>query len=394
MGRLDDQAKKRIVELRKAGLSFRKIKKVLEVDNIRVTPQAIYLFLKRKNVQPSAPSSGSDPPPGLKKGSRDAVLDQVSWEEEEEDQCWKLPPENEAGHARQREDDVSAAGVSLSCEMPLWHDSRGDEEGIRIVGVASLNQDEGQFGRQSATRGGFSKGSQPGSNTGGSCPVRKDSGSDFAPVAPAGAQPNMNGKGTLFLPPARNPALIWKRKIVGRAIHLQKKASGHAPSSSPLSLPSAPRVQPAAPRSRATVPATTASLGCGAQSKDASAQTSAWIPTCSTGHPSAQWGSPVAVPSLSPASPHPFAEKLDAVHAEVQKLTQAVHMVLERQCQLERQQEQQQRFQQEVLVTLQQLSSMISHLAVPNNVTCAPYSSISEPSPPLPNFSQFKMEFI
>uniref|UniRef100_A0ABM5F176 Uncharacterized protein isoform X2 n=1 Tax=Pogona vitticeps TaxID=103695 RepID=A0ABM5F176_9SAUR len=373
MGRLDDQAKKRIVELRKAGLSFRKIKKVLEVDNIRVTPQAIYLFLKRKNVQPSAPSSGSDPPPGLKKGSRDAVLDQVSWEEEE-DQCWKLPPENEARHARQREDDVSAAGISPSCEMPLWHDSQGDEEGIRIVGVASLNQDEGQFGRQSATRGGFSKGSQPGSNT--------------------GAQPNMNGKGTLFLPPARNPALIWKRKIVGRAIHLQKKASGHAPSSCPLNLPSAPRVQPAAPRSRATVPATTASLGCSAQSKDASAQTSTWIPTYSTGHPSAQWGSPVAVPSLSPASPHPFAEKLEAVHTEVQKLTQAVHMVLERQCQLERQQEQQQRFQQEVLVTLQQLSSTISHLAVPNNVTCAPYSSISEPSPPLPNFSQFKMELI
>lgn len=51
MGRLDDHAKRRIVELRRAGLSFRKIKKVLELDDIRVTPQAVYLFLKRKSVE-------------------------------------------------------------------------------------------------------------------------------------------------------------------------------------------------------------------------------------------------------------------------------------------------------------------------------------------------------
>lgn len=64
MGRLDDHAKRRIVELRRAGLSFRKIKKVLELDNIRVTPQAVYLFLKRKSVElgPAAGGWGEEQP--------------------------------------------------------------------------------------------------------------------------------------------------------------------------------------------------------------------------------------------------------------------------------------------------------------------------------------------
>ncbi|XP_052359501.1 uncharacterized protein LOC127906030 [Oncorhynchus keta] len=43
MGRLDDAAKRKVVELRQAGLSFRKIKAVLELENIRVSAQAIYL---------------------------------------------------------------------------------------------------------------------------------------------------------------------------------------------------------------------------------------------------------------------------------------------------------------------------------------------------------------
>ncbi|KAG5832634.1 hypothetical protein ANANG_G00293200 [Anguilla anguilla] len=46
MGRLDDAAKRKVVELRQAGLSFRKIKAVLELENIKVSAQAIYLFLK------------------------------------------------------------------------------------------------------------------------------------------------------------------------------------------------------------------------------------------------------------------------------------------------------------------------------------------------------------
>ncbi|XP_040046631.2 uncharacterized protein LOC120827633 [Gasterosteus aculeatus] len=46
MGRLDDAAKLKVVELRRTGLSFRKIQAVLELENIKVSAQAIYMFLK------------------------------------------------------------------------------------------------------------------------------------------------------------------------------------------------------------------------------------------------------------------------------------------------------------------------------------------------------------
>lgn len=99
------------------------------------------------------------------------------------------------------------------------------------------------------------------------------------------------------------------------------------------------------------------------------------------------------MPPTAPSCPA-IAEKLDAVQTEVQKLSQALQEVLERQCRLERQQEQQQRLQQEVLMTLQQLSSTVSHGTVPATQPCGPFSSMAEPSPTMPNFSQFKMELI
>ncbi|XP_072299397.1 uncharacterized protein [Eucyclogobius newberryi] len=52
MGRLDEAAKLKVVELRKAGLSFRKIKAELELENIKVSAQAIYLFLREFQGRP------------------------------------------------------------------------------------------------------------------------------------------------------------------------------------------------------------------------------------------------------------------------------------------------------------------------------------------------------
>lgn len=52
MGRLDAVAKKKVIELRESGLSFRKIKAVLELENIKVSAQAIYLFLKEFHGRP------------------------------------------------------------------------------------------------------------------------------------------------------------------------------------------------------------------------------------------------------------------------------------------------------------------------------------------------------
>lgn len=126
------------------------------------------------------------------------------------------------------------------------------------------------------------------------------------------------------------------------------------------------------------------------QVKDASTQTVLPNPV-GPGNHSLAWSGPLS--PTAPSSPT-IAKKLDAVQMEVQKLSQALHAVLERQCRLERLQEHQQRLQQEVLMTLQQLSSTVSHSAVPATQPCGSFSSMGQPSPTMPNFSQFKMELI
>ncbi|KAJ6657537.1 hypothetical protein lerEdw1_002250 [Lerista edwardsae] len=388
MGRLDDHAKKRIVELRKAGLSFRKIKKVLELDNIRVTPQAVYLFLKRKNVGPALIQPVSPPQAALEKRSQRLVPDQASWEG---DQLWNLLQENESGQNEPRESAGNrlpgpSTGVGVSCGS--------DQDSIQIVSVTSLSKEGRLYGKQNAMPGGITVGLQPGQSIGDTCSV---SGTSSAPMVPADVQHHLNGKGKACLPPARNPALIVKRKIVGRAIHLQKKANVQNGQNPPGPLSAQPfmlRVQPTTHPSRGTPPAPAASLGSSAHAKDASTQTPVLNVPYSAASPDSQWGGQTAALLAPTTFPQSLVDQLDTVHAEVQKLSQAVHLVLERQCRLERQQQQQQRFQQEVLVTLQQLSATIGHGAVAGNQPCAPYGNMADPSPPLPNFSHFKMELI
>ncbi|XP_066054041.1 uncharacterized protein [Chamaea fasciata] len=293
MGRLDDHAKRRIVELRRAGLSFRKIKKVLELDDIRVTPQAVYLFLKRKSMEP-----GSQPWPPL--------------------QGQEAEPPKLLG----TQHPALPTGYPMGSGAPCSTDSQDTKEGIQTVGVASLCKE----GDDSSTGTALAQGTALGV------------------LAP---QP-LPSRGQLVTPATQNSALMVKKKTVDRAIFLQKRV------------------------------------------KDASTQTALPNPV-GPGNHSLAWGGPV--PPTAPSCPA-IAEKLDAVQMEVQKLSQALHAVLERQCCLERQQEHQQRLQQEVLMTLQQLSSTVSHSAVPATQPCGPFSSMAEPSPTMPNFSQFKMELI
>ncbi|KAJ7397129.1 hypothetical protein BTVI_138329 [Pitangus sulphuratus] len=313
MGRLDEHAKRRIVELRRAGLSFRKIKKVLELDDIRVTPQAVYLFLKRKSVEPG---------PGA-----------PSWDG---DQPW--PPLQ--GHEAEPPRLLGTRPPAVPLGDPTG--SQDTKEGIQIVSVASLCKDDGQLRDTLPSR--LSPGHGDDSSTGtplapGSCPARGDLATPPQPLP---------SRGQLVTPHARNPALVLKTTTVDRAVLLQRKV------------------------------------------QDASTQTALPNLMGLENHHLA-WGAPV--PPSAPSC-QALAEKLDAVQTEVQKLNQALHVVLERQCRLERQQEQQQRLQQEVLMTLQQLSSTVSHGAVPANQPCGPFSSTAEPSPAVPNFSQFKMELI
>ncbi|XP_035195323.1 uncharacterized protein LOC118174229 [Oxyura jamaicensis] len=313
MGRLDDHAKRRIVELRRAGLSFRKIKKVLELDNIRVTPQAVYLFLKRKSVElgPAAGGRGGEQP-------------------------W--PPLQ--GHEAEQPQPPGPRSPTLPSVAPAG--GQDGKEGTQIVSVASFCQGSRQPG------GALPVGLPPGKGENSSTGALPALGSCQTPGTPSAPTQPLPVQGHLVMPPAKNPALMAKKKIGDRALLLQKKV------------------------------------------KDASTQTTPLDPT-SPGNQHLAWGEAVLPPA--PGS-HTTAEKLDAVHAEIQKLSQALHVVLERQCRLERQQEHQQRLQQEMLMMLQQLSSTVSHGAVPANQPCVPFSSVAEPSPTVPNFSQFKMELI
>lgn len=120
MGRLDDHAKHRIVVLRKAGLSFRKIKKVLELDNIRVTPQAIYLFLKRKKIEPEKSSSVSQNPATKGQG----------WEQA---QLCNLLQENSG----QKKDGGSHVAKERQAARDVKEESQETE--IKIVNVTSLS---------------------------------------------------------------------------------------------------------------------------------------------------------------------------------------------------------------------------------------------------------------
>ncbi|XP_039348054.1 uncharacterized protein LOC120373543 [Mauremys reevesii] len=403
MGRLDDHAKKRIVELRKAGLSFRKIKKVLELDNIRVTPQAVYLFLKRKNVEPAQPPGASHFQPAGGRGSRRMAISRAGWEDE---QLWNLLQENETDQNKQAEPRGSRqpgprtpalpGRATVSCKEPHLNDNQDCKDGIKIVSVTSLWKDSGPFGKVPTVPMGPSPAAQLSPINSDDCSGTLTSalGNHPAPLPPAMAQQQLNTRGRMFLLPARNPALIVKKKIVDRAIHLQKKAAihnGHSPSDSTTVLPFLVGVQPANQHPRANPSVVAASMSRSAHVKDASTQTALLNSACSSGNQIPVLGGQMLAPS--PTS-HAIAEKLDAVHNQVQKLTHAVHAVLERQCRMERQQEQQQRFQQEVLMALQQLSSTVSHGTVPGNEPCVPFSSMADPSPPVPNFSQFRMELI
>ncbi|XP_038007528.1 uncharacterized protein LOC119707076 [Motacilla alba alba] len=316
MGRLDDHAKRRIVELRRAGLSFRKIKKVLELDDIRVTPQAVYLFLKRKSVEPGSAAAGWD-----------------------RDQPWPPLQGHEAEPPRLlgTRHPALPTGNPVGSRAPCCAGSQDTKEGIQIVSVASLCKDGGQLGDTLAME--LAPGNGDDSSTG----TALAPGTALRGLAPLPQQ--LPSQGQLVTPPTQNSALMVKKKTLDS---LQKKV------------------------------------------KDASTQTA--LPnSVGPGNHSLAWSRPV--PPTSPSCPA-IAEKLDAVQMEVQKLSQALHAVLERQCRLERQQEHQQRLQQEVLMTLQQLSSTVSHGTVPATQPCGPFSSMAEPSPSMPNFSQFKMELI
>lgn len=250
MGRLDDHAKRRIVELRRAGLSFRKIKKVLELDGIRVTPQAVYLFLKRRSVEPGPAAA--------------------SWDG---DQPW--PPRR--GHEAEPPEPTGTQAPATPGGDPAGQDTK---EGTQGISVAALRKDGRRLGEAlpAGLPPGVGRSWLPAGVTAIPCPgptmpgkglpiscrgapegplprllslsLAGDDGSTGAPStlgscpAPGGPdtppQP-LPSRGRVVALPARSPALMVKRRSAGRAMLLQKKVGCPAGEESPSALAGAAR---------------------------------------------------------------------------------------------------------------------------------------------------------
>lgn len=223
MGRLDDHAKRRIVELRRAGLSFRKIKKVLELDNIRVTPQAVYLFLKRKSLElgPAAGGWGGEQPWFPLQG-HEAELPQSPG---------PRPPTLPSGAPTGGQDGkegTQIVSVASSCQGsrqpggPCQWDCLLGRVRLGPIqacpGAGSLFSPR-RFGDRVSFRGIFLLSLAGDSGSTGALPAPGSCQTPGTPPAPTQPLP---GQGQLVMPPAKNPALVAK-KIVDRALLLQNK---------------------------------------------------------------------------------------------------------------------------------------------------------------------------
>lgn len=162
MGRLDAVAKKKVIELRESGLSFRKIKAVLELENIKVSAQAIYLFLKEFHGRPpgrvrpleagsSSSSEQMQPVVGTSQERKGNIHVQNI--------CKKASHHaNLLGNRKftERTCTYSEADAKLSSKiqgsskLEQQHNGDKEEKSIQIVSVTSLAQNNQQINHQSA----------------------------------------------------------------------------------------------------------------------------------------------------------------------------------------------------------------------------------------------------
>lgn len=165
MGRLDAVAKKKVIELRESGLSFRKIKAVLELENIKVSAQAIYLFLKEFHGRPpgrvrpleagsSSSSAQIQPLAGTSQETRSSIWVQNLCREASCHGNFIVNRKFTEETSTNPEADVNLPRkIQGSSQMETQHNEDKEEKGIQIVSVTSLAQKNQQINHQStATR--------------------------------------------------------------------------------------------------------------------------------------------------------------------------------------------------------------------------------------------------
>ena len=210
MGRLDDAAKHKVVELRKAGLSFRKIKAVLELENIKVSAQAIYLFLREFQGRPPGRvrpvEAGSSATTAQVQARAGAIQD--SWSNIHLQNLLR-----EASHhagftaAKQSSTNLESSAKSSGygetsggSRPEQQHEGDKEENDIQIVSVTSLAQNSQQRGAQSTV-------------------TRAETGTVTSTLTPSGAFMRRR----ITPSPATNSMLAARKRLLDKALSHRMK---------------------------------------------------------------------------------------------------------------------------------------------------------------------------
>ncbi|KAG1960623.1 uncharacterized protein LOC120463190 [Pimephales promelas] len=385
MGRLDDAAKRKVVELREAGLSFRKIKAVLELENIKVSAQAIYLFLKEfqgrarkedgagRNSGPTGPTAGPE-------------THRVGWSDQQLRNL--LREASRVAASQQAGSSSDARGGQSSGTGPAGRrEATGGEkdEDIRIVSVTSLAQGSQNAGVQ-GPRSGVGTGAMSGASY-----VRRR-----------------------HTPSPANPVLVARKRLLDKALlHRARVRDGGPQTGQQVSV--SVRRDPSCfsgPDGRKLVLPQTASydlttarppnmrlLHQGASPHRRWMNQRVGVPvrapprvdirlpdpaTSQNASPSARVQSVTNQPSppppppqrsvLDPASVSTLQEQIQSLGSELRSLGLALRMMVDQQGRLEREQSQQTQVQKQILSTLQDLASKFDPPASCSLASSAPFS--------------------
>ncbi|XP_061893322.1 uncharacterized protein LOC133642920 [Entelurus aequoreus] len=395
MGRLDDAAKRKVVELRKAGLSFRKIKAVLELENIKVSAQAIYLFLREfqgrrpGRVRPLMIGSNTSPadiqslPGGLQESWSNIRLQNLL---RDVSHHVGLTAANrfakKASTGTETNAKASGSGESSGDSRPVQQQQQrvedGEENDIQIVSVTSLAQNSQRRADTIATT--------------------SSSGTSSLAFTRRRVTPS----------PATSSMLAARKRLLDKALtHKMKVATllrrDHANvTSSDLTAMTQPQQTSASSHYDLTTEKTGLEDGGGNTARRFVAQRPG-LPLRST-HTLPRAG--IRLPNRPPApltsvrlpasgDPGPscnegsqqqqviqdlrggLQDKIQTLGSEVRSLGLAVKMLVEQQSRLEREQTQQTHIQKQILSTLQTLASKVgpcSNIQPPQNKTPSPSS--------------------
>ncbi|XP_066498710.1 serine-rich adhesin for platelets-like [Hoplias malabaricus] len=405
MGRLDDAAKRKVVELREAGLSFRKIKAVLELENIKVSAQAIYLFLKEfhgrtRPKDSMAGNSGHASASGLAL-AREVGLSEVrqsTWNEQQlrcllrdASRITGYPSSSDATGQGGTSQDLRGQPSGTGTANHEQQEADGKDEDVRIVSVTSLAQNS-----INTVRSGVSSGTMT------SAFSRKR-----------------------YTPSPANPVLVARKRLLDKALFHRARIRDSSPQAAQQTVPLLRRDQACftgsegrkvllpqtasfdlttarPPHVRGIHPGANAfrrgilqRANMSTRSPQQQLRMSIQLPTPSQSSVAPQNASSSIRAQILPSQHSPpcqqsspeasaqssLPEQVKSLASEVRSLGLALRMIMEQQGRLEREQSQQTQVQKQILSTLQELASKLGPCGLQHStnasVSSCPFSSAS-----------------